>query len=152
MWSKTVIGRSGNSHGCSGAGGGRCLVLWQFKHSFTLFSKSLSIPDHHTKLWARLFICKIPGWISWSSLMTCCRPHGGTTTRLPQRIQPLSMLSSFLHCWNGFRELSEVSLQRWRIKPLTLTMDHKLSIVEFHCFEKMTAKQTEYPKKNNQNH
>ena len=81
-------GLVGQVHGWRGVTGREDCWAWHKWQFLTVCSISLSIPDHHTKVCAILFMRLAPGWESWSFCNIRERPASGTTTRLPHNRQP----------------------------------------------------------------
>ena len=75
MWMRAQ-GRVGHFEEWRGAGAGDLRLIWHLWQSFTILSRSASIPGHHAMLRARLFIRHIPGCPSCSSLITAACPVG----------------------------------------------------------------------------
>ena len=95
-WSICILdhGRSGHSHGCSGALAGAFWFTWHVWQDFTLPSIAWSNLGHHNVARANPFIFVIPGWHACSSSNTRWRPRDGTITLLPH-----SKHCNHLGCW-----------------------------------------------------
>lgn len=106
MWSREH-GLVGHSHGCRGATGGVFLFAWHGWHRLTRFTKSASMPGHHTTPLAKAFIYGtfLGALRVGSALSPLCPLLVLLTTQLPQRRQSSCTLSSWL------------LIQYWEVSP-----------------------------------
>ena len=96
----------GYIQGCVGAEAGMLRLLWHSLHDAASFSKSRSIPGHHTKLRATPFILTMPKCPLWSSSKILPRNLEGNTILIPHIRQSFHVESSAFLLKNGARALS----------------------------------------------